>query len=642
MWRSKVGFGFDLFVSVSRHGEISVDVLSLCSVEVVHVVSCYCNRWMSMMDVPNDAIKLMIFPYSLEDRARICEAWDHFKELLRACPHHGFSELTQKDTFYNGLTEQDQDSLNAASGGNLLNKTTREALQIMENKSKVRYSRSKSNVSRLNTNSRDNVSKTDDRIDKLTDQISNLVEIVNKQVVAPAKAVEKICVTCGGAHAYYECIATDSNPSSHQIPPPGFASVQNNSNRFNQGQGNFFNQANSFNPGNNFRGNNFQNNQVPNNQIPPSVPNEFSNYMKSNEIVIKSMQNHINVLRGDFSKQEENLRRNINDDMRNILSSFFQNQPSTSGTLPSNTIPNPKGEMKALTTCSGLAYEGPSIPTKFPLENVDEQNTEEILDKEQSNSSGSTAQVQPPVVPISIPEPDVSRTHFANALLLMPKFASTIKSLLANKDKLFELAKVSLNENFLAMLLKKLLENLGDPELTPTRMTLELADRSITRPKGVVEDVFVKVGKFHFLTDFVVVEFEADPRVPLILGRSFLRTGLALIDVYGEEITLRINDESITFNLNQTLKYSSTYDDTSRIGQSPVTKESLRTYLSRFLNDDSIPIGIENYVYDPEGDILFLEKLLNEDPFQIPLMDLKLVEESKEKSPVEEPPELEL
>nr|GFD25328.1 hypothetical protein [Tanacetum cinerariifolium] len=134
----------------------------------------------------------------------------------------------------------------------LLNKTTREALKIIENKLKVRYSRSKSNVSRVNMNSRDIVSKTDDRIDKLADQISNLAEIVNKQVISPAKAVEKTCVTCGGAHAYDECIATDNNQScvcaatgsyyqvflpnrvSHQIPPPGFAPVQNNPTRYNQ------------------------------------------------------------------------------------------------------------------------------------------------------------------------------------------------------------------------------------------------------------------------------------------------------------------------------------------------------------------------------------------------------------------------
>nr|GFD24130.1 reverse transcriptase domain-containing protein [Tanacetum cinerariifolium] len=140
---------------------------------------------------------------------------------------------------------------------------------------------------------------------------------------------------------------------------------------------------------------------------------------------------------------------------------------------------------------------------------------------------------------------------FADALILMPKFAFMIKSLLTNKDKLFELAKIPLNENCSVMLLKKLPKKLGDP------------GKSITRPKEVAEDVFVKVGKFHFPTNFVVVDFEADPRVPLILGRLFLRTGRALIDVYREEITLRVNDEAVTFNLNPTTIYSSTYDDTS-------------------------------------------------------------------------------
>nr|GFA89793.1 reverse transcriptase domain-containing protein [Tanacetum cinerariifolium] len=106
-------------------------------------------------------------------------------------------------------------------------------------------------------------------------------------------------------------------------------------------------------------------------------------------------------------------------------------------------------------------------------------------------------------------------------------------------------------------------KKLSLPELTPTRMTLELAERSITRPKGIAEDVFIKMGKFYFSTDFVVVDFEAHPRVSLILGRYFLRTGRALIDVYGEEITLRVNDEAVTFNLNQTTRYSSTYDDLS-------------------------------------------------------------------------------
>nr|GEX58205.1 hypothetical protein [Tanacetum cinerariifolium] len=169
--------------------------------------------------------------------------------MLRACPHHGFTELTQIDTFYNGLNENDQDSLNAAAGENLLSKTTREALNIIENKSKVRYSRYKPNVSRMNTNFKENASKTDDRIDKLADQISTLIDIFAKKVVTPAtvKAVEESCVTCGGNHAYYNCDATNSNQSSvctktgnynqvipqnrasNHMAPPGSAPVQNNS-----------------------------------------------------------------------------------------------------------------------------------------------------------------------------------------------------------------------------------------------------------------------------------------------------------------------------------------------------------------------------------------------------------------------------
>ncbi|GKA50670.1 reverse transcriptase domain-containing protein [Tanacetum coccineum] len=249
---------------------------------------------------------------------------------------------------------------------------------------------------------------------------------------------------------------------------------------------------------------------------------------------------------------------------------------STLGTLPSNTIPNPKGEMKAITTRSGVAYEGPSIPTN-PSPKKTLPKTTPILESD---------------IPKSLPKPNIpypsrcddqkSRDKasnqmekifqifqdlhfyisFADALLLMPRFASTIKSLLMNKEKLLELAKISLNENCSTMLLKKLPEKLRDPgkflipcnfsgmdvchalanlsasinlmplsiwknlslhDLTPTRMTLELADQSITYPKGLAEDVFVKVGKFHFPT-------------------------------------LWVDNKAVTFNLDQTTRYYSTND----------------------------------------------------------------------------------
>ncbi|GKC40557.1 reverse transcriptase domain-containing protein [Tanacetum coccineum] len=172
------------------------------------------------------------------------------------------------------------------------------------------------------------------------------------------------------------------------------------------------------------------------------------------------------------------------------------------------------------------------------------------------------------------------------------------------------------------------------PDLTPTRMTLELAGRSITYPKGLAEDVFVKVGKFHFPTNFVVVDFEADPRVPLILGRSFLRTGRALIDIYGEEITLRVDNEVVTFNLDQTTRYSSTNDKS-------VNRIDIIDAVS-YLKDDSISPETDHADCDPEEDICLIEKLLNNNPFQLPLMDLKQSVVTEAKSSIEEPPELEL
>nr|GFC69924.1 reverse transcriptase domain-containing protein [Tanacetum cinerariifolium] len=112
-------------------------------------------------------------------------------------------------------------------------------------------------------------------------------------------------------------------------------------------------------------------------------------------------------------------------------------------------------------------------------------------------------------------------------------------------------------------------------------MILELADRSTTRPAGIAEDVFVKVGKFHFPTDFAVVDYVVDPRVPLILERPFLRTEKDLIDVYGEELTLRVDDEAITFKVGQTSKYS--YNDVESINRIDVIDLSCEEYVQEVL-----------------------------------------------------------
>nr|GEX15692.1 hypothetical protein [Tanacetum cinerariifolium] len=357
--------------------------------------------------------------------------------------------------------------------------------------------------------------------------------------------------------------------------------------------------------------------QAPGYQAPvhqPPIPQpqvvtttEFTNCMKVNDAILKNMQTNMTSL------------TNFNLELKNMFGQFMKINTASflgSGTLPSNTITNPKEDLKGTTTRSGTAYQGPTSPTtSSSLPKVVERKTEVIKDTVPPTNNESTKDVQPPVVhietpipnsepvvaPVSAPKPNQKPSiPFADALILLPKFGPTIKNLLTNKDKLSELARTPLNEHYLAVLLKKLPENLGDPgkflipcdflrmdeclaladlgasinlmplsvwnklslpELSPMCMTLELTDRLISRPVGVAEVVFVKVGTFYFPTDFIVIDFDADPRVPLILERSFLKTERDFIDVFERKLTLRVGKEAITFDLDQTLRYSANYND---------------------------------------------------------------------------------
>ncbi|GJX07734.1 hypothetical protein Tco_0195666 [Tanacetum coccineum] len=490
-----------------------------------------------------------------------------------ACPTTDFPELTQVDTFISFVNENDQTPLNAAGGWILDEYDSRES----------------------------------------------------------------------GPHAWYNCPNTDNNQASvcaatgsynqvnpqnrvsNQMAPPGFAPVQNNGqnrNYQNQGQGNNFNRGNNFhgnqgfqaqnNHAPNFQNQGFQNQpfQVPNNQVQQEFSNDFSSYKRTNDQIMRNMQNQINSLKGEVKNEIQNTMKTqqavlmnqqnvFQTNLQNMLSGFFQNQASTSGTLPSNTIPNPKCEMKAITTRSGVAYEGPSIPTNPSPKKVVEREIEETTDKEQTNFQGSTAHIPPPVNPIPIPEPDVPKTlpkpnipypsrrndqkfrekasyqkekifqmfqdlrfdiSFADALFFMPRFAPTIRNLLMNKEKLLELAKIPLNENCSAMLLKKL------PEYS----------------------------------------WRIRQCAPEFLGFSKSSGG----------------------NPTPTSK--------------PLTSEFILEEIEAYLKDDSISSEIDHADCDPEGNICLIEKLLINDPFQLPPMDLKQGEIIKAKPSIEEPPELEL
>nr|GEX86223.1 DNA-directed DNA polymerase [Tanacetum cinerariifolium] len=272
-----------------------------------------------------------------------------------------------------------------------------------------------------------------------------------------------------------------------------------------------------------------------------------------------------------------------------------------------------------------------------------------------------------------------ARVCFADALLLMPKFASTIKSLLINKDKLFELSKIPLNENCSAMVLKKLPKKLGDPVkfLIPCDFPRIDVCQALADLGASINLMPLSIWKTLSLPELTPTQMTLE-----LADRSFLRTGRALNDVYGEEITLWVNDKAVTFNLNQTTRYSSTYDDLSvnRIdiidvareeyvqeilgfssnssGGSPTStfepiisksSSSLTPFkgsdfileeIKAYLKDDSISLEIDHANFDSKEDICLIEKLLNDDPFQLPPMDLKEV--IKAKSSIEEPPEVEL
>nr|GFA87491.1 reverse transcriptase domain-containing protein [Tanacetum cinerariifolium] len=395
------------------------------------------------------------------------EAWERFNDLLRECTHHGFSKLHQLDTFYNALNVNDQDSLNSAAGGNFLDKMPRECLKIIESKSKVRQSRAKAVVAKVGTSSSTLVISSD--VAELKDMVRALILDKKNQssaptpstTPAPVKAVESNYVTCGGQL---------NRPSVNQAPVY----------------------------------------QTPIPQTQRVSQTDFESYVKANDAILWNMQSQ--------GQSTQNQCQNIQNQYRNL-----QNQMATltemmsklinantasssgSGTLPGNTITNPKEDLKGITTRSGIAYQGPKTPSPS------KQETKVTKDQVQNPSSHNTAPVRPSVIqsesqasasePVvtsvsalmtnlkpSIPYPsrrdnekcrdqaneqikklyeifkEMSfKISFMDALILMPKFTSTLKALIENKEKLNEMARTTMNEHCSAVILNKLPRKLGDP-----------------------------------------------------------------------------------------------------------------------------------------------------------------------------------
>nr|GEX92762.1 reverse transcriptase domain-containing protein [Tanacetum cinerariifolium] len=483
------------------------------------------------------------------------EAWDRFKDLFRACPHHGFLKLHQLDTFYNALNSKDQDSLNSTTGVSMNTSTTGISPDVAELKNMVKA--------------------------LLLDKKSQ------NQSPAPVKAVEESCVTCGGAHSYRNCPATDGNIYHDNIYEfVSQASVLN-----------YYQENTSYRP------------PMMSNQIhPPGFPPVVEDEPEATKDIVNPTNNR--------STEDVQLH--------------------------------------------------------------DVQSESPILTSEPVTSLIS----EPAIALVSAPKP--------NPKSLIPYPSRRNDESMA---ECLALADLGASINLMPFSVWK---RIYLPDLTPMCMTLELADRSISRPVEVAEDVYVKVGSFYFSANFVVVDFNADPRVPLILERSFLKTRRALIDMFEGELTLRVGKEAITLNLDQTLRYSANYSDMTAkqidvidmayeeysqevLGFSDVISSGNHTpyydpivsttslTLTPFGNSDFLleevdaflaieddPTSLEFYqpFLDPEGDILLLEAFLNDDPSLPPpnqgnylpevRKELKIYEAKSDKSSVDEPSEVEL
>nr|GEW82958.1 reverse transcriptase domain-containing protein [Tanacetum cinerariifolium] len=402
------------------------------------------------------------------------EAWDIFKDLLRACPYHGFSELHQLDAFYNALNSKDQDSLNSTAGGTCLDKMPRECLAIIESKSKVCYSRNKSVVAKVSMNTSTYGISLD--VAELKDMVKALLLDKKSQNQAPAtvKAVEET----------YQAPA-------YQASAPQTQGVSKE---------------------------------------------DFLAYVKANDAVMRNMQTQGQNMQNQLTNLTELLTKFVNTNSASTKQSLLEvvclPPPSFLPKVVENEPEATKDTVHPTNNESTEDVQPPVVPTESPI----------LISKPINSLTIEPVSASRPNQRPSIPYPSRLQDQklrekandqrekffqifkdlnfnisFSNALILMPKFGPSIKSLLTKKDKL-SLTDLDASINLMPL---SMWNKLFLPDLSPTYMTLELVDRSICRPVGVAEDVFVKVG----------------------------------------ELTLRVGKGAITFNLDQTSRYSTNYNE---------------------------------------------------------------------------------
>nr|GEZ09489.1 reverse transcriptase domain-containing protein [Tanacetum cinerariifolium] len=563
------------------------------------------------------------------------EAWERYKLSIDRYPDHNMLPVTQIDTFYNGLTLRHRDTINAATRGTFMKRRPEGCYDLIENM--TAHHNDWDTSAQRSESSSSITSSFDTEIAALKAEMAeinkNLMRVlqVNQQV----KAVTPNYETCGGPHSISVCPATVGNTQNVYAAGAYQGTLLSNTITYpKEDLKGITTRRGTAYPG-------------------PTIPTTSSSpVVKSKTKATKDTMHPTN--------------NGSTEDVQPLV------VPTESLILTSEPVNSAIIEPVASPVSAPKPNLRPSISYPSRLQN-------QKLREKANDQREKIFQIFK----------DLNfNISFTDALILMPKFGPFIKSLLTNKDKLCELARNPLNEHCSVVLLNKSPEKLGDPnkfliqcdfpgmveclaladlgasinlmplsvlnklsfpDLSPTCMTLDLSDRLISRPVAVAEDVFVKVGTFHFSADFVVVDFDADPRVPLILGRSFLKTRRDLIDMFKGELTLRVGKEAITFNLDQTSRYAANYSDMTA-NRIDVIDMAFDAFLA--IKDDLTSPEVNQSYFNSEGNILLLEAFLNDDPSLPPpnqgnylpevRKELKICEAKTDKSSIDEPLEAEL
>nr|GEW83221.1 hypothetical protein [Tanacetum cinerariifolium] len=612
-------------------------------------------------DVPSSAIKLMLFPFSLAGVARqttnlrneisnfqqrfdesFHEAWDRYKDLLRACPHHGFTELHQLDTFYNALNPAEQDSLNAPAGGNLLERSTQDVLTIIENKSKVHNSRSKPIASQVkacdvNSNSSE-IAKLTHAVNQQTNVVTTAMTAILKQFQAtpppaPVKAVKETCVTCGGAHPYYQCLAAGGNtfPEFRDNIQGYVATAAVN---YNQGSGSLPSNTVA-NPKGELKAITTRSGLVING---PTVPTPFRSINSEEDERIEETFTNPNLAEYTI-KVPPPPAKNYKPpyDGRSMYYAKLLRAP-TEGYAEAIVVPPILAEqfelkhnlinMMTMDQFFGLEKDNPHDHIRWGSPPMARKRTPRSIHTWEDLVSKFINEFFPSsrTTNLACPHHGFTELHqldtFYNALNpadqdslnaaaggnLLERRTQDVLTIIENKSKVCNSRNKSVvsqvkscdaNSNSSSEIAK--LNHAVNQQMSAvtTAMTVILKQFQATPPPASVksvEETCVTCGGAHpyYQSDFVIVDYESDPRVPLILGRPFLRIARALIDIHGEEMILRDVDERLTLNMRH---------DTFSYSNQP-QKESIN--LIKIFNNSSEDFIEDLFPYQPSGNPPFL------------------------------------